>query len=158
MKLKILGKYINKSGIESILVTTESKDNANGIAKKAMEVGATTDQVSKLITAKEYQGVMGYSFFMNCSHYTFEKISKFGVLDCDVVCGLSAKGFLYVKINVIDKVEQVNGYEAQEEDVTGWNIPAPENLPPLGDGTHAEPIPTFDPNTLDPNVDTGLPF
>jgi hypothetical protein len=32
MKVKILGKYIGKTGIESILVATESKDEVNQLA------------------------------------------------------------------------------------------------------------------------------
>jgi hypothetical protein len=129
MKVKILGKYISKSGSGSILVATTNKDDANNIAINATTKGASKEQVTKLITSKDFKGEMSYSFFMYCSKFTFEKIDPFGILDCEVECLISEKGLLYAKIPVIDKKEQINGYEApdsQEEEVDGWNVAAPE--------------------------------
>ena len=162
MKVKILGKYVGKTGIESLLVTTESKESANTLAIKAREAGASDDQILKFITTKDYQGVVGYSFFVKCSGFTFERVGKFGILDCEIVCAMSAKGFLNAKIQIIDRKEQVFGYEASDE-ADGWVSPAPEVKPqqPMGDGSRAEPNPIapfgVDANSLNPQA-TDLPF
>lgn len=164
MKVKILGKYIGKTGIESLLVTTESRDDANKMAVKASEAGATKDQILNFITTKEYQGVLGYSFFINCSNFTFERVGKFGILDCEIICAISAKGFLNAKIQIIDRKEQVFRYEASDE-ADGWAtqtpVPEPVKVEPMGDGSHAEPNPIVDFAKLAadaPEAATDLPF
>ena len=160
MKVKILGKYVGSTGMKSILVVTEKREDANKIAINAGSAGATEDQISKLITKKDYEGVPCYSFFLNCSNFTFERIGKFGILDCDIVCAISAKGFLNAKIQIIDKKEQVSGYKEPEGEADGWSTPAPTTKAPepYGDGSQGEfnPInPTFDkPNS----VEDDLPF
>ena len=75
---------------------------------------------------------------------------------------MSAKGFLYAKIKIIDRKEQVFGYEASDE-ADGWASPAPEIKPqqPMGDGSHAEPNPVIDFAKLaadSPKAGTDLPF
>ena len=70
MKVKILGKYVGKTGIESLLVTTESKESANSLAIKAREAGASDEQILKFITTKDYQGVVDilFSLTVRASH------------------------------------------------------------------------------------------
>lgn len=159
MKVKILGKYVGKTGIESLLVNTESKEDANKMAIKASESGATKEQILSFITTKEYQNVLGYSFFINCSSYTFERVGKFGILDCNIICAISAKGFLNAKIQIIDRKEQVFGYEASDE-ADGWATPAPAIKTPepyeAKISQNPSPLDTFNPNQIP--VEDDLPF
>ena len=128
--------------------------------------GATKEQVDTLIKAGEYNGVTTYAFGLNCSNFTFDHVERFGVIDAEIIYIKNDKGYVNAKIQIVDKVEQVHGYEAPESDVTGWASPAPElkPQPPIGDGSHAEPnpiepfgAPIYDPNSLNiqPN---DLPF
>lgn len=110
MKVTILGKYVSKTGIESLLVATVSKDAANSMARKASELGATIEQIKKMITEKEFEGEPSYSFFTNCSNFTFEKVQPFGILDCEFKCFMSKNGFLGIRIDKVGYDEIVHSY------------------------------------------------
>jgi hypothetical protein len=72
------------------------------------------------------------------------------------------KGYINAKIQIIDKKEQVKGYESPEDEADGWSTTAPEPKAPepMGDGTKAEPNPIVEPfsNSLNPNAVDDLPF
>ena len=183
MKVKILLKNIKegvgKNGqpycIKSLYACVSTKDDANALAVQAIADGVPADKIQEVIKSKEYEGATSYAFGLNCSHFTFDRVDRFGVLDCKIEFVVNKDGFINPKIQVIDKtlengktikVENIFGYEApeqQEEEVDGWASPAPDIKPkqPIGDGTGAEPNPIepfgVDQNSLNPNP-TDLPF
>lgn len=128
MKIKIIQKNIKEgvttSGspycIKSLFCSVDNKEDANTLAKLAIEAGADKDMVAKLIKPNDYNGSISYAFGLNCSNFTFDKVDRFGVLDAKVIFVKNEKGFINAKIQVIDKMEQVFGYEAQENEVLGW--------------------------------------
>jgi len=137
MKIKIIQKNIKEgvtaSGsaycIKSLYCSVDNKEDANTLAKSAMDAGADKEMVAKLIKANDYNGSISYAFGLNCSNFTFDKVDRFGILDAKVVFAKNEKGFVNAKIQVIDKKEQVFGYESPVEDVQGWASPAPANVP-----------------------------
>lgn len=163
MKLKILKKSIKEGDnycIKSLFVQFESEQTYNGIISHLKSQGAEDDKINSFCKPNEYNGKVSYAFGLNCSNFTFDKVQRFGILDANVLFIVNDKGYCNAKIQIIDRVEQVNGYEAPEDEAQGWNIPAPENIPPLGDGSQGEPIPILDPfaNSLNPNDNNDLPF
>jgi len=163
VKVKIIKKSIKEGDnycIKSLFCSVDNKEDANKLALAAISAGATKEQVATLIKAGEYNGNVTYAFGLNCSNLTFDRVDRFGILDANIVYIKNDKGYINAKIQIIDKKEQINGYEEPEQDVTGWSTPAPEikEVAPMGDGSHAEPFPIFDPNTLDPNKINDLPF
>lgn len=166
MKLKILKKSIKegeKDGkkwcIKSLYVSVATPNEANELAKLILEVGGESDQIPNMIRKSEYEGETTYGLWLNCSNFTFDKVERFGILEAKIIYVKNKNGYINAKIEVIEGKEQIDGYEvstyeSQEDDVTGWNVPAPENLPPSGDGSHAEPNP-IDPNPLGlPNLNS----
>ena len=176
MKVKILLKNINegvgKNGqpycIKSLYACVSTKEDANALAVQAIADGVPSDKIKEVIKQKEYEGVTNYGFGLNCSHFTFDRVERFGVLDATVEFIVNKDGFVNPKIKVVDKIEQVFGYEApekQEDDVTGWatqtQVPEPIKVEPMGDGSHAEPNPVVDFAKLaaeSPEAGTDLPF
>jgi len=128
MKIKIIQKNIKEgvttSGspycIRSLYCSVDNREDANSLAEAAMEAGADKEMIAKLIKANEYNGSISYAFGLNCSNFTFEKVDRFGYLDAEIIFVKNDKGFINAKIKVVDKKEQVFGYEAPEEDVQGW--------------------------------------
>lgn len=166
MKIKIIKKSIKEGDgycIKSLFCSVDNKEDANVLAMSALEAGATKEQVASLIKAGEYNGAVTYAFGLNCSNFTFEHVERFGVIDATIVFVKNDKGYVNAKIQIIDKVEQVHGYEPPESDVTGWASPAPEikTHQSIGDGSHAElnPIEPFgiESNSLNP-IPGDLPF
>lgn len=174
MKVKILLKKIKegvgKNGsqycIKSLYVCVSTKDDANALATQAIADGVPVDKIQGVIKPKEYEGETSYAFGLNCSHFTFDRVERFGVIDCKVEFVVNKDGFVNAKIQVIDKKEQVFGYEVpeqQEEEVCGWETTAPELKPtqPYGDASQAEPNPITPfgsgPTSLNPQPDD-LPF
>ena len=174
MKVKILLKNIKegigKNGqpycIKSLYACVSTKEDANALAIQAIADFVPAEKIQEVIKPKEYEGETSYAFGLNCSHFTFDRVDRFGVLDCKIEFVVNKDGFINPKIQVIDKKEQIFGYKApeqQEEEVDGWASPAPEIKPqqPYGDGSHAEPNPVepfgVDQNSLTPQS-TGLPF
>jgi len=175
MKVKILLKNIKegvgKNGspycIKSLYACVATKEDANALALQAIADGVPADKIQDVIKSKEYEGVTSYGFGLNCSHFTFDRVDRFGVLDCKIEFVVNKDGFINPKIQVVDKKEQIFGYEApeqQEEEVDGWASQAPEikQQQPIGDGSHAEPNPIvpfgFDAKPSDPNEGSDLPF
>jgi hypothetical protein len=137
MKVKILKKSIKEgttSGgmdykIKSLFVSFTEIEIYNRIVAHLKATGCTQEQIDKFIRPNEYKGEISYAFGVNPSSYTFDRVDRFGILDANFVFSQNDKGFIGAKIQVIDKKEQINGYEApdqQEEEVTGWNVAAPE--------------------------------
>ena len=174
MKVKILLKNIKegvgRNGqpycIKSLYACVATKEDANTLVAQAVADGVPYDKIREVIKSKEYEGATSYAFGLNCSHFTFDRVDRFGVLDCKIEFVVNKDGFINPKIQVIDKKEQIFGYEApeqQEEEVDGWASPAPEPKPqqPIGDGSQAEPNPIapfgMESNSLTPQP-TDLPF
>ena len=174
MKVKILLKNIKegvgKNGqpycIKSLYACVSTKEDANALATQAIADGVPADKIQEVIKSKEYEGAISYAFGLNCSHFTFDRVDRFGMLDCKIEFVVNKDGFINPKIQVIDKKEQIFGYEApeqQEEEVDGWISPAPEPKPqqPIGDGSQAEPNPIvpfgMESNSLNPQP-SDLPF
>ena len=175
MKVKILLKNIKegvgKTGsvycIKSLYACVSSKEDANALAVQAVADGVPADKIKDVIKEKEYEGAVSYSFGLNCSHFTFDRVERFGILDCKVEFVVNKDGFVNPKIQVIDKKEQIFGYEPpepQDEEVTGWEIYAPEVKTEHQKTEHATtPQPELPPfpvnkNSLDPNAVDDLPF
>lgn len=174
MKVKILLKNIKegigKNGqpycIKSLYACVSTKEDANALATQAIADGVPAEKIQEVIKPKEYEGAVSYAFGLNCSHFTFDRVDRFGMLDCKIEFVVNKDGFINPKIQVIDKKEQIFGYEApeqQEEEVDGWASTAPEIRPqqPLGDGSQAEPNPItpfgVESNSLTPQ-ESDLPF
>lgn len=174
MKVKILLKNIKegvgKTGsqycIKSLYACVSSKEDANALAIQAVADGVPADKIKDVIKEKEYDGATSYSFGLNCSHFTFDRVERFGILDCKVEFVVNKEGFVNPKIQVIDKKEQIFGYEPpepQEEEVTGWASPAPDAKEPepksdynFPDSSPLPPSPATPPAGDDPAND--LPF
>lgn len=153
MKLKILKKTIKEGDnycIKSLFVSFESEQSYNGIVNHLKSQGGADDKIASFVKPSEYNGVTNYAFGLNVSNYTFDRVKRFGVLDANILFVVNEKGYCNAKIQVIDRKEQINGYEEPEDEVSGWNVPSPEPTQPepMGDGTKAEPNPiageTFD--------------
>jgi hypothetical protein len=173
MKVKIIKKSIKEGDnycIKSLFCSVDNKEDANKLAMAAIESGATKEQVGSLIKAGTYEEKVTYAFGLNCSNFTFDRVERFGILDADIIFIKTEKNgntYFNAKIQIIDKKEQIHGYEApapREDEADGWATPAPEikQPQPYGDGSKGEPnpidtvvFPVFDPSN--PN-DTGLPF
>jgi len=134
MKVKILKKSIKEGVsaagrpycIKSLYVSFEESAIHTGIMSHLTNIGVPEEKRTKFCSPNEYNGVISYAFWLNCSHYTFDIVEKFGVLDAKIIFSYENK-FCKAKIQVVDKIEQVNGYEALEnyDAVSGWNVPAP---------------------------------
>jgi hypothetical protein len=139
MKVKIIKKTIKEGDnycIKSLYVCVDNREDANKLAKMAIEVGATPEDITKLIR-KSDRSENEFAFGLNCSSFTFDKVDRFGILDCEIEYTKNAKGYISAKIHVLDKKEQVNGYSPAEEEVNGWanaeaeksvSVPIPENI------------------------------
>ena len=188
MKVKILKKTIKegigKNGspycIKSLYASVATSEDANTLALQAIADGVPKEKIQDVIKKNEYEGVTSYCFGLNCSHFTFDRIERYGTLDCEIEFVVNKDGFVNPKIKVADKTlengkvvkaEQIFGYEAPsqpaEEEVTEWATAAPEPLttaPPATEWqSKAEPNPISDPflaasNSLDSNAVNDLPF
>jgi hypothetical protein len=137
MKVKILKKSIKEgttSGgmdykIKSLFVSFTESEIYEKIKAHLKAQGCTQESIDKFVRPNEYKGEISYAFGVNPSSYTFDRVDRFGVLDDNFIFAPNDKGFINAKIQVIDKKEQINGYEApdsQEEEVDGWNVASPE--------------------------------
>ena len=166
VKIKVCSKQINERGIPSIYASVEKAEEANKLAILAIDAGASKDLVTKMIKKSDWKGEIGYAFNVNCSSFTLQRVNQFDLLTCDIVFCSTAKGFIYAKINVIDKIEQIFKLEKQtqeQDEVTGWSISAPDvkevqqlvspdQLPPT-------PFEIAQNNSLNPNdASEDLPF
>ena len=89
--------------------------------------------------------------------FTFEKVEQFGILNANVVFNVSDSGYINAKIQVIDRREQVNGYEAPESEVEGWANDSAQPQQQAQPQTQPKPQPQQEQN---PNYvqDDDLPF
>ena len=172
MELKIIGKYLKEGekdgktySLKTIRLSTESSDIANELAQLAMNSGATLDQSRKVISKGEYKGVTSFTFYSNCSDFTFDNVEQFGTIDCDFDC--TVKGdFVNFKIKVVDRKEIVNLYKAPERAVEGWSGGNPTDAKveatkkPIGspENPFFPPKNAVDVNSLDPKAANDLPF
>jgi len=176
MKVKILKKSIKEGdtidgrhySIKSLFVNFTDSALYDKIVGHLKAQGCTSEAIEKFCKPNEYKGEISYCFGFNASNFTFERVEKFGVMDANFVFSQNDKGFVNAKIQIVDKKEQINGYEAPEEredECDGWSTTAPEiKQQPIGDGSHAEPnpietfgVPAYDPNSLNPQP-SDLPF
>jgi len=167
MKVKILKKSIKEGDnycIKSLFVSFDSKDTYDRIVSHLKSQGVEEDKINSFCKPNDYNGIITYAFGLNCSHFTFDRVERFGILDANVVFVKNEKGYANAKIQIIDKKEQINGYEEPEDTVNGWSTPTPEIKvqQPLGDGSHAEPNPVemvgVDAKPADPFEGSDLPF
>lgn len=134
MKLKILKKTVKEgtsaSGVEycikSLFVGFSEADVYNAIILHLKNRGAGSDAIEKFCKPNEYKGVISYAFWLNCSHFTWDTVERFGILDAKVIFAINDGGFVNAKIMVADRKEQVDSYEGPEEQVTGWSCGNPE--------------------------------
>jgi len=138
MKVKIL---LSKCGIKEgvsektgkpykftsadLFVVCEDFSLYEKVCKTFKGKGCSDDQIAKFSTPKEYEGKKTFAFWLKCSKFTFDNVQKFGVLDAKISFNVNSSNYAEAKIFVENGKEQVNGYVASENDVTGWNIPTP---------------------------------
>jgi len=133
MKVKIIKKSIKEGDnycIKSLFVTFDSEQTYNGIVSHLRAQKATEDKITAFCKPSTYNDVTNYAFGLNCSNYTFDKVQKFGILDANILFTVNEKGYCNAKIQVIDRKEQINGYEEPEQEVTGWNTTEPQPANP----------------------------
>ena len=162
MKVKIIKKTIKEGDnycIKSLYVCVDNKDDANKLAKMAIAVGATPEDITKLIR-KSDRSENEFAFGLNCSSFTFDKVDRFGILDCEIEYTKNAKGYVSAKIQVIDKKEQVNGYSPAEEEVNGWaNAEAEKSVSvPISDAINQESKSMLNGFIQEGEENGGLPF
>lgn len=135
MKLFILKKTVKEGvsqrtgsayKISSLYVKFNEKEIYDKIVEHLKGKGADTDQIERFCKPAEYDGEISYTFGLNCSNYTFDRVEQFGVLDANVVFDINDAGFINAKIQVKDRKEMVNSYEPPADAVEGW---AGENEP-----------------------------
>lgn len=146
MKVKIIKKQIKEGDnycIKSLLVSFTGAEIYSKIVAKLKSLGATDEQVNRFSTPNEYNGQTSYAFFLNCSHFTFDRVARFGILDANIIFSINDKGYCNAKIQVIDRKEKINGYEEPEDEVTGWATEAPE--PKKAEEKEPEPVPIVAP-------------
>lgn len=129
MKLFILKKSVkegisertgNPYKISSLFVKFNEKEIYEKIVEHLKGKGATIDQIERFCKPNEYNGEVSYSFGLNCSNYTFDRVEQFGTLDANVVFDINDAGFINAKIQVKDRKEMVNSYEPPLDAVDGW--------------------------------------
>jgi len=134
MKLKILKKTIKEGttadgreyAIKSLYVGFSETEIYEQIVAHLKAMGGAEDMIEKFCKPNDYNGNISYAFGLNCSHFTFDAVDKFGVLDAKIVFAVNDKGFVNAKIAIIDKKEQVLSYQAPEDFVDGWACGNPE--------------------------------
>lgn len=165
MKVKIIKKSIKEGDnycIKSLYVSFTEPQIYEGIVNHLKGQGCEIDAIEKFCKPNDYNGAISYAFGLNCSNFTFERVERFGILDANILFLKNEKGYINAKIQIIDKKEQVKGYESPEDEADGWltTAPEPKAPEPMGDGSKVEPAPTADAfvNSLNQNDVQDLPF
>jgi hypothetical protein len=165
MKVKIIKKSIKEGDnycIKSLYVSFTEPQIYEGIVNHLKAQGCEIDAIEKFCKPNDYNGAISYAFGLNCSNFTFDRVERFGMLDANILFLKNEKGYINAKIQIVDKKEQVKGYESPEDEADGWSSVAPEPKAPeqMGDGSKAETNPIVDnfSNSLDPNAVDDLPF
>ena len=134
MKVTILKKSVKEGvsartgsnyKISSLFVKFEDGKIYENIVKYLQGKGASIEQIEKFCKPNVYNEKITYTFGLNCSNFTFERVDTFGILDATIIFQINDQGFINAKILVKDRKEQVLGYEAPESDVVGWAVEAP---------------------------------
>ena len=143
MKVTILKKTIkegvssrtgNEYKIRSLFVKFTDSEIYDKIVAKLKKDGADDEQIERFCKPSEYKGEVNYTFGLNCSKFTFERVQAFGELDALIDFKLNDSGFINAKIAIKDRLEQVLNYtepliNSEEEMVEGWfmkdNVPEP---------------------------------
>ena len=124
-------------------------------------MGGSEDMIEKFCKPNEYNGQISYAFGLNCSHFTFDAVDKFGILDAKIVFAVNDNGYINAKIAIVDKKEQVLSYHAPEDFVDGWACGDPKPRIEQGGDMLAAPVNTPNLTNL-PKMDTeeinSLPF
>lgn len=167
MKVKILKKNENiktdENGnvtmcIKSLFCSVDNSNDANALVSRALEDGSTKDQAMASIKPNTYDGEVTYTFGLNCSSFTFDRVDKFGILDIspeNIKFKPNGK-YTNARIAVINKREQINGYEEPVDTVEGWITDAPA-VNAEYDETKQSSQAAQSENSLAPQVDD-LPF
>lgn len=149
MKVTILKKIINEGfsertqknyKIKSLFVKFDDPILYKRIISQMISNGATQDMAEKTVKASVYKEELNYTFSLNCSTFTFDRVEKFGVLDAQIEFKVNDSGYINPSIvkSKNDKgitIDQVLGYEKpqpfepSEEVVAGWAVDAPEPIP-----------------------------
>lgn len=177
MKVTILKKTIKEGisprtgseyKIRSLFVKFTDPEIYDKIVAKLKRDGADDEQIERFCKPSEYKGEVNYTFGLNCSKFTFERVQAFGELDALIEFNLNDSGFVNAKIAVKDRIEQVLNYTeptgSEEEVVEGWATKAPKPVSEKSD-LHTEstgsekttPIPPMPELIADDNYDD-LPF
>ena len=138
MKVTILKKTIkegvssrtgNEYKIRNLFVKFTDPKIYDKIVAKLKRDGADDEQIERFCKPSEYNGEVNYTFWLNCSKFTFERVQAFGELDALIDFKLNNSGFINAKIVIKDRLEQVLNYieptESAEEIVEGWVTKAP---------------------------------
>ena len=151
MKLFILKKTVkegvsqrtgNAYKISSLYVKFNEKEIYDKIVDHLKGKGAGIDQIERFCKPAEYDGEISYTFGLNCSNYTFDRVEQFGTLDANVVFDINDAGFINAKIQVKDRKEMVNSYEPPADAVEGWtggNEPTAKSANPSDPGSWSLP-------------------
>jgi hypothetical protein len=168
MKVKIIKKTIKEgtatSGsdycIKSLYVSFQEPEIYEKIVKHLKSQKITDDAIEKFCKPNDYNGQISYAFGLNCSHFTFDRVERFGILDANIIFSQNEKGFVSAKIQVIDKKEQVNGYESPEDEVNGWaNAEAEKSVSvPIPDAVNQESKSMLNGFMQEGEENGGLPF
>ena len=143
MKVTILKKMIkegvssrtgNEYKIRSLFVKFTDSEIYDKIVAKLKKDGADDEQIERFCKPSEYKGEVNYTFGLNCSKFTFERVQAFGEMDALIDFKLNDSGFINAKIAIKDRIEQVLNYTepigSDEEVVEGWfmkDAPKPVN-------------------------------
>jgi hypothetical protein len=147
MKVKIIIKeekevpYFDKNGKRqsfmkrNVFVSHENETVYHAMKAKLIELGAEKEKAEKFSKPHEKDGKITYGFNLETSPYTFDRIERFGTLDAKIVLSVNKGGYGEAKIEVIDRKEQIFGYEpprASVDDelanVDGWATSSPDPL------------------------------
>lgn len=174
MKVTILKKTIkegvssrtgNEYKIRNLFVKFTDPKIYDKIVAKLKRDGADDEQIERFCKPSEYNGEVNYTFWLNCSKFTFERVQAFGELDALIDFKLNNSGFINAKIVIKDRLEQVLNYieptESAEEIVEGWATKAPDPISEKPDletePTKTEVIPPM-PNITAEDDEFELPF
>ena len=122
MKLKIINKYADDRGgftFYSLQVAFSETEIYNKIVDSLERRGADPTKIEKTIRVGEFNGAPSYTFYLGCSAFTSGKVDRFGIIDALVNFELIGE-YINPRIAILDRKEQVLGYEPPEQEVTGW--------------------------------------